>query len=689
MLRAEGVTVVHDTERVLDGLDLAVGPGELVAVRGPSGSGKSTVLAVLGGLLPHSRAGRLWGRVLLDGRDVTAEPPWQRAAWLGFLAQDPASSLCLTTVRDEVALPLENAAVPREDIGPRVAAVAARVGITHLLDRQTHQLSGGEQQRVALAATLVAEPRYVLLDEPLSMLDPDAAADVAAVLRREVTAGPGVVIVEHRVAELDAAGLVPDRVLALGRPAAPPGEARAGRRPGAVVLERTLRDVRRDAAGPVVLPAASVRLRAGTVTALTGPNGSGKTTLLMALAGLLPGAPAPASVGVGLVFQRPENQFVASTVLAEASYRADPAVARSLLEDVGLAGLEDRDPHTLSIGQQRRLSVVAMAAQGQPVLLLDEPTFGLDDAGAAAVESVIAELAGQGRAIMVSTHDRGLVRRLADDEVRLPAPPAGERPPPRPRVPVSFLSRCSPVLVFAVVFCASLGLLFTTALWPVLALWAAVTAAVPVLGRVPVRRVLRFQIPLAWFALSAFLVNALARTGEGAVVGSWGPFVVTDAGLAMGSALAARTLAIGALASAFVLTTDAVAFLNALYQQARAPVRVAFALLAGFRLMELLPDEWRTLRAAHAVRAGGVRERVGGPAWFRTFARASFGLLVVALRRGQQLAEALEARGLGRTPRTVWRPLRWGWRDAVLAAGALAAGAVLAVAVAAGWGPSA
>ncbi|WP_342372436.1 ATP-binding cassette domain-containing protein [Propioniciclava soli] len=581
--------------------------------------------------------------------------------------------------------------MPRAEIGPRVAAIAERCGITHLLGRQTGQLSGGEAQRVALAATLVGGPEVVLLDEPLSMLDPDAAADVAALLRTELGTArgtelgvaegasrsgraPAAVIVEHRRAELARAGVRASHTVALGRgcaaPARPVGAPGPAPRPAptaAAPFRWHLTDVRRAPDGPVVLPGVDIALRPGTLTALTGPNGSGKSTLLLAIAGLLPahraalGAPR-----VGMVFQRPENQFVAHTVREEISWNADARRAAILLERVGLAGLEELSPHQLSLGQQRRLSLVAAAAQSPPVLLLDEPTFGLDDAGVTAVEGVLAGLRADGVALLVATHDRGLVKRLADAEVRLSAQPAGRSRQARPRVPDSFLARCSPVTTFTLVFVVSIALLFTLDVVPVLGLWALATAAALTLGRVPLRRLLLFQVPVAWFALSAFLVNVLSRSG-GVPVAQWGPLTITDDGLAWGLALGARSLAIGALAALFALTTDAIAFLNAAHQQARVPARHAYALMAGYRLMEMLPEEWWTLRAAHRVRARGAgRDRLTLDA----FRRAAFSLLVVALRRGQQLAEALEARGLGRSPRTVWRPVRWGWRDAALAAGA-------------------
>ncbi|MFP5416909.1 MAG: ATP-binding cassette domain-containing protein [Actinomycetes bacterium] len=651
-----------------------------MALTGPSGSGKSTLLAVASGLHPHSRAGDLLGRVLHFHEDVTLSPPWERAAWLGFLAQDPASSLCLSTVVDELALPLENAGTPIAEIGDRVQAVAHRLGITHLLHRRTNRLSGGEQQRVALAATLISEPEVVLLDEPLSMLDPDAAASVAGLLRAELGgAGPAAVIVEHRASELASAGLVPDVSVPLGATTRPSrADPRPGR-PGPVLLDRSLHNVRREVDGPVVIDRQAVTLRAGTVTALLGPNGTGKTTLMLALAGLLPGVTGGGAERVGMVFQRPETQFLAHSVLAEASWGADEGRARTLLRCVGLDGLEDRNPHQLSLGQQRRLSVAAMAAQNHPVLLLDEPTFGLDDAGVAGMEALIRSLRDEGRAILLATHDHALAARLADKITVLASTQAATDRTPRERVPDSLLARCSPVLKFTLGLGAGVGLLFTTAIVPVLALWAAITLALPLLARVSLARVLRFQVPVWLFASSALAINLLSRPGP--PVFGVGPLIVTQPGLQWGLALAARSLAIGALAGLFVLSTDAVRFVNAAHQQAGVPARHAYALLAGYRLMEMLPDEWRTIRAAHAVRSRG---RSGRRAWLAGFARSAFALLVVSLRRGQQLSEALEARGLGRTPRTVWRPLRWGRADAALLVGAACVTAVF-VAALLGW----
>jgi energy-coupling factor transport system permease protein len=149
-----------------------------------------------------------------------------------------------------------------------------------------------------------------------------------------------------------------------------------------------------------------------------------------------------------------------------------------------------------------------------------------------------------------------------------------------------------------------------------------------------------------------------------------GPLRVTEEGLVIGAALAARTLAIGILAIGFVLTTDSLSLMTSLHQNARLPARPSYALMAGYRLLQQLPGEWAGIRDAQAVRAplrrdGTVRT---GPA---AFGRAGFALLVLAIRRGEQMARSLESRGLGLTPRTVWHPVRIGAVDVIFGASTL------------------
>ncbi len=171
MIALSGVAVERDGRRLLDGVDLALGAGR-VALLGANGSGKSTLLRLLNGLARPSA-----GTVTVDGLDTVRDGAAVRAR-VGFVFQDPAAQLVLPTVAEDVALALGR----RREADPRVRAVLARFGVEHLHDRAVHGLSGGEQQLVALCGVLVAEPAYVVLDEPTTHLDLRHATRIRAVI---------------------------------------------------------------------------------------------------------------------------------------------------------------------------------------------------------------------------------------------------------------------------------------------------------------------------------------------------------------------------------------------------------------------------------------------------------------------------------------------------------------------------
>ena len=217
----DGVTVTFPRrlEPVLNSVTLHVAPGEHVIVLGASGSGKSTVLQVITGVVPHTVSATLSGRVGVAGTATQYTPVVERSRHLGVLAQDPGAAVCLPQVEQELALPLENQAADPASIGPRIAAALDVAGAAVLRDRATATLSGGESQRIALAAAMVAEPEVLLLDEPTSMLDPAGITAVRAALAGAVERyGPAVVLVEHRLDEWsggDGVAGLPARALAL------------------------------------------------------------------------------------------------------------------------------------------------------------------------------------------------------------------------------------------------------------------------------------------------------------------------------------------------------------------------------------------------------------------------------------------------------------------------------------------
>lgn len=230
------------------------------------------------------------------------------------------------------------------------------------------------------------------------------------------------------------------------------------------------------------------------------------------------------------------------------------------------------------------------------------------------------------------------------------------------------LSRRNPTVKLAVLFIASVALLFVLDPVTPAAIYLLSLVAVKLGGRLPLRTILRAQLPFFAFAFGVFSVNVLSRPGI--VIWQEGLIRFTVEGVSIGGALAVRTLAIGILAIGFVLSTDSLALMTSLHQNAKLGARPSYALMAGYRLLEQMPAQWSAIRAAQAVRAPLKRDGTirSGPA---SFGRAAFALLVLSIRRGERMAQSLESRGLGLSPRTVWRPVRIGLVDLLFAGAVL------------------
>ena len=446
-----------------------VRPGERVLLLGPSGSGKSTLLAAIAGLLRAPESGDEEGTLLVGGA-----PASEAAGYAGIVFQDPSSSIVMGRVGDEVAFGLENQAVPRESIWPRVEEALAAVGLGYPLDHPTEQLSGGEQQRLAIAGVLAMSPRLWLLDEPTANLDPDGSRLVLETLGDLLaSASTTLLLVEHklapvlglieRVVVLSSGGVVADgspkevfanygealRKQGVWAPGPPPERVAPARAPGPRVAAAEAVGLRYPGAARAALDDIDLDVFGGQVLAVTGPNGSGKSTLALVLASLLvpsrgqvrflAGGPGRAYLKwrarelvrwVGTVFQDPEHQFVTSSVEAElqvgprrAGLPAETArrKAAELMERLKLAHLAKANPFTLSGGEKRRLSVATALATGPALLVLDEPTFGQDASTWAELVELLARERDAGRAVVTVTHDQELVAALADREVRLQA----------------------------------------------------------------------------------------------------------------------------------------------------------------------------------------------------------------------------------------------------------------------------
>ena len=444
--------------------------GSFVLVAGSTGAGKSTLLRAVNGLVPHFSGGTFSGRVAVMGRDTLTVAPRDLADVVAFVPQDPAASFVLDRVEDELAYAMENLGVARAAMRRRVEETLDLLDIERLRDREVRSLSGGEKQRVAIASALTTRPRVLVLDEPTSQLDPQGAEDVLAALQRLVhDVGLTVLVAEHRLERI--AGYV-DLAIACRAGAGPlpgppsdvlrtidagPPVARLGRALGWVPPPLTVRDARRRAAGhrlghpptprligvgevllraermragygrEPVLDAVDVELRAGEVVALMGRNGAGKTTLLRCLVGVhapdsgrvVAGTRAPVpGVDAALCPQEPESVLFCDRVLDEVAVtgQSDPA---EILAALGLTALAERHPRDLSAGERLLVALGAIVATGARILLLDEPTRGLDPETKDRLSSFLRGHTAKGGAAVFATHDVELAAALADRVVMI------------------------------------------------------------------------------------------------------------------------------------------------------------------------------------------------------------------------------------------------------------------------------
>jgi energy-coupling factor transport system ATP-binding protein len=462
----------------LDHVSLEVEPGEVMLVVGASGSGKSTLLRTANGLVPHTSGGRFGGDVIAFGRSTRSHHPRELADVVGFVAQDPEAQTVVDHVERDLAFVLENLGYSQEAMRRRVEETLDALGIAHLRDRDPTTLSGGERQRCTIAGALAAAPSALVLDEPTSQLDPQGADDVLAALTRlNADLGTTVLLAEHR---LERAAPLADRAVLVeggrvGNAASPaellatyagaPTVTRLGRLLGWDPPPLTVRDARNQALhAPLALPVpdelspirsvaapgeavlhargvgvtvgghralhdVDLDLRAGDVIALFGRNGSGKTTLLRTLAGLQSPTTGTVTrerdVRAAYVPQNPNTMLFSPTVRRELEEtlkllgRADDGAVEHWLRALHLEALADRHPRSLSGGERQRVAIAAVAVGGAPVLLLDEPTRGMDAPSREALEHAVRAHAERGGSVVLATHDVELAARCATHAVVL------------------------------------------------------------------------------------------------------------------------------------------------------------------------------------------------------------------------------------------------------------------------------
>jgi energy-coupling factor transport system ATP-binding protein len=560
----------------LDGIDLTIRAGERICLVGPNGSGKSTLSRIIAGLVaPDSGTVQLLGHTVFDG--ARADPQAYRKArhGIGAVFQNPEDQIVTTVVEDDVVFGPENLGVARPIIAQRLTGALDAVDMAQQRHADPTHMSGGQQQRIAIAGTLAMAPSMIVLDEPTAMLDITAQREVMAILDELQAQGDTIVHVTHLEDETRHA----DRIIRLehGRisdisapnrdnaplPALQPVEP-ARNQPASVACEFGLPvtsslncadvtsaievshvSMRYPNAQEPALDDLSLTIKSGETVAIMGRNGSGKTTLTRLLAalekptsgtiriaGLDPSARSRRSRKelrrqVGLVMQRPERQLFAETVAEDIAYGpTNQHLPQSEINErvrdamalLHIEALASRSPTTLSGGQQRLVAIAGVIACRPTILILDEPTASLDPAAAARIHALVRELHKRKMTIVMVTHSLEEAQTLADRIVTLPETAArplsvAEPTPQGAPVPLSIVAGLDPRMKM-VCFLSLMFTAFAIRTPAQLVLTALMTVCIITAAKLnPLRLLASIHMFLALFVMMGLVNIVFVRTG--------------------------------------------------------------------------------------------------------------------------------------------------------------------------------
>ncbi|MGI9226882.1 MAG: ABC transporter ATP-binding protein [Candidatus Nanopelagicaceae bacterium] len=466
MIKFQNVSLIYPTSQktILDKLNFEIGEGEFVLLIGETGIGKSSVLRLINGLVPHHTGGILAGNVEVGGISTRDVRPGQLAELIGIVGQNPINGFVTDVVEDELAFSMESLNLPQETMRKRIEEVLDLLSLAQIRNRKIATLSGGEQQRVAIAAAMVLHPKILVLDEPTSALDPVAAEEVLAILQRLVhDLGITVIIAEHRlervigyvdtVIEIGADGSTrigkPEEILKDSKIAPPIVKlARALKLPSVALSVRELRkqtekvresgkevNARHETLGrklieteklsvkyqeKVALKPLNLEIRGGEIVALMGRNGAGKSSLIKSLLGVIDfeGKIKKNANKIGYIPQDANDLLYHQSVAFECQQtdrdnNLPNGTTFKLLNQLTPNIKESSHPRDLSEGQRLALVLAIVLAPNPDLLILDEPTRGLDYSAKELLIKQLIARSESGAAVLIATHDVELVAELA------------------------------------------------------------------------------------------------------------------------------------------------------------------------------------------------------------------------------------------------------------------------------------
>lgn len=464
MITIKNLSFQYSTEEdfVLRNIDLSVHQGECILLCGKSGCGKSTLLKIINGIIPEFYQGKITGSVEVAGMNPFETEIYKISEKVGSVFQNPKTQFYTTNTTDEIAFALENYGVEREKIQKRLKEVQETMHISSLMDRNIFALSGGEKQKIAIAAVYALNPEIFVFDEPSSSLDMDSMIELSKLMERLKEEGKTIIIAEHRLWYLKK---IVDRAVYLEngkitkeysmeemqhlseeercrtglRHTNFPGDSPTwkerskdsaiNRDSSGNALELEIKDLLYKRKERTIFRIDRLGFERGKIVGIVGKNGMGKSTFAKVVCGLArqtAGEICKNNKGISvpkrrknslLLMQEINNQLFTDSVYDEirlTSALKEEEQFCTCMADMQIDQLKEKNPHSLSGGQKQRVVILSALLSKKKILFLDEPTSGLDYASMKVVAKNITKFKAEKNLILIISHDMEFLEEVCD-----------------------------------------------------------------------------------------------------------------------------------------------------------------------------------------------------------------------------------------------------------------------------------
>ncbi|EPI57086.1 energy-coupling factor transporter ATPase [Gardnerella vaginalis] len=660
---------------ILDGIDLEIAYGQRIAIIGKNGSGKSTLAKIIAGLSsPDSGIVTLCGIKVFEANNVDSKAYQKARESIGALFQSPEDQIVTTVVEDDVAFGLENLCASKEFMKQNISNALRAVNMENHRFSDPSNMSGGQQQRVAIASSIATKSKLLVLDEPTSMLDSCAKEDVNKLFNKLQTSGTTIVQVTHKISECKNA----DRILMLENgklrdvslleldeffteksPAVIESKSMTeNAKKSNTAIEISNLNVSYTNSQTPILRDYSLSVKSGEIVAIMGKNGCGKSTLAKAICALIKYDSGSICVNgikisektsksqmreirknIGYVMQLPEQQLFAQTVFEDVAYgpknfglegRELHSRVLNALKSLHIEHLAQKSPFELSGGQQRLAAIAGVLACNPKILVLDEPTAGLDFEYAKIVLKILSDLHNKGITIIVITHDLNEAKSLGarivtlesrkkkeiqehaqDEKFENASENVNEKKNEIKNKSLLSLFNTRIILISCLILMFSA---FSITNFYQLGILALSTLALIFLARIsPIKLLLSLHMFIAIFVFSGMFNLLVVHSGR--EIFKIGPLLITDDGIKFAILFASRFSLVILIGSIIVLTisqtqlTEACASIISPLRIIGLPSQeIALIMSLALRFLPTLAKEAESVALAQIARGGNIKD---------------------------------------------------------------------------------